>query len=64
MKVISHGTEIVCTDFGTEHIEAGLRDRDGNAINLFFDDVDDLELLAHELKIMADSIWEEYKVVV
>jgi len=62
MKVISHGTEIVCTDCDDKRIEAEVKDRDGNTICLFFDTIDDLDLLAHELKIMAASIREEYEV--
>ncbi len=59
MKVTIHGTEIVCTEYDNAHINAEIKDRDGNTVNLFFDSVDDLELLASELKIMSDSIHEE-----
>lgn len=58
MKVILHGTEIVCTDYDNAHINAELKDRDGNTISLFFDSVDDVERLAEELRFMAENIRE------
>lgn len=59
MNINFHGTEIVCTDHDSSVINAEVKDRDGNSINLFFDSVDDLDLLADELKLLVNTIHEE-----
>lgn len=59
MRVNVHGTEIVNTDHGLDFIEAEVKDREGNSVNLFFDCVDDVERLAEELAILARGIREQ-----
>jgi len=59
VKVTIHGTEVASTHHDEDHIRVEVKDRDGNVIQLFFDLVDDLELLAHELHVLASTIHEE-----
>jgi len=59
MKVTIHGTEVASTHHDEDHIRVDVKDRDGNVIQLFFDTLDDLELLAHELHMLDSTIHEE-----
>lgn len=56
MRINLHGTEIVNTFSEGDVIEAEVKDREGNSVNLFFDCVDDVERLAEELKWLAEGI--------
>ncbi|WP_417518824.1 hypothetical protein [Marinobacter sp.] len=61
MKLYAHGTTFESADFDEDSIQLSLKDRDGNQIELFFDNLDDVRELATEATRQADVIEERAK---